>query len=416
MKNKLYKPRIIDQILQQYISTFSAVLLEGPKWCGKSWTAKQISNSYINLTDPTNNFQNLKLLKLDIERSFIGEFPRTIDEWELLPSIWDALRNKIDDKWEGKIILTGSTKPERTKIFHSGAGRIAFLKMRPMSLYESNDSNGSVSLQDLFEHKKITGESNKTLDNLIDFILRGGWPENLNKTIEQALLFNRNYIEAISNERNIEFSISEYNKITMLHVIKSIARNDQTFVKNKTIMNETNISEPTLNKYFDILERFNLIESLPSWSQNLRSNLRIKKSSKIRLVDPSLSCAALGLTHESLLNDLRFLGFLFESLVVRDLLTYINVFDGKLFHLNQDDTDEVDLIVEKPNGDWGIIEVKLGASDIEKWELKLDKLIFKMINSGAKQPKFKAIISGISKYAYVTSKNTYVIPIACLRE
>ena len=414
-----YKKRIIDEKIEKNLKIFGAISIEGPKWCGKTWTSLNHANSVVYLNNVSNNFNERSLAQMNVDLILNKEYPELIDEWQEVPAIWDGIRFKCDeDKKRGKYILTGSATPVTKDIHHSGAGRIARMKMYTMSLYESGDSSGDVSLQDLFKNKvkdKLTGKVD--LAKIIYYIIRGGWPQSIGTTEEEALAITQNYINDVLN-----FDISNIDGITrdinkMRIILRELARNESTIVNNNTIINDVNedgdiASKNTVLGYIDVLEKLHLIENQVAFSTNLRSSSRVGKSAKRHFTDPSLVCGILGLTSKSLINDVNFLGFLFEALCERDLRIYIESYNGNLYHFRDNTTGlEVDSIVEMPDGEYGAIEIKLGTDKIEE----AAKNLLKFNEVVKKKPKFLCIISGLNEAIVKRPDGIYVIPITALK-
>ena len=414
-----YKARIIDEKIKKNLKIFGAISLEGPKWCGKTWTALNHANSVVYLNNVSNNFNERTLAKMNVDLILNKEYPELIDEWQEVPAIWDGIRFKCDeDNIRGKYILTGSATPVTKDIHHSGAGRICRMKMYTMSLYESGDSSGDVSLKDLFNNTvkdKLTGKVD--LMKLIYLIIRGGWPQSITMSEEECLELTQSYIKDVLNFdiSNIDGVTRDINKMRM--ILRSLARNESTIVNNNTIIKDVNEDEDTASKntvldYINVLEKLYLIENQTAFSVNLRSSSRVGKSAKRHFTDPSLVCGILGLTTENLLNDINFLGFLFESLCERDLRIYIESYNGNLYHFRDNTTGlEIDSIVELPNGEYGAIEVKLGTDKIEEAAtnlLKFNELV-------GKKPKFMCIISGLHEAIIRRPDGIYVLPITALK-
>ena len=340
MKKENYKPRIIDQKIQQYLSTFGALCIEGPKWCGKTWSSSFHCNSEIYLGDPNGNFQNRNLAQMSPSLVLDGTTPRLIDEWQEVPPLWDAIRHKVDQNpSKGQFILTGSATPNHKGILHSGAGRIARIRMHTMSLYEAGNSTGDVSLKDLLNGNlipKMTGEVD--LRNIIEYIIRGGWPASIGLPIENAALLPKEYIEAVLNDDTfrIDNVKRDINKMRLL--LRSLARNESTTVTNKTLKNDIkaiddeDIDIDTISDYLNIFARLFILDNQKPFSSNIRSSVRIKQAEKRHFCDPSLACALLNITPQMLLNDLETLGFLFESLCEHDLKIYAESFGANVYH------------------------------------------------------------------------------------
>lgn len=419
LTKKGYKQRIIDAKIEKSLKIFGAISIEGPKWCGKTWTSLNHANSVVYLNNVSNNFNERKLAQMNVDLILNKKAPELIDEWQEVPAIWDGIRFKCDeDNERGKYILTGSATPVSNDIHHSGAGRICRMKMYTMSLYESGDSSGEISLQDLFTEKvkdKLTRKVD--LKKLIYLIIRGGWPQSLGMKEDEVLELTQSYINDVLNFdiSNIDGKRRDINKMRM--ILRSLARNESTIVNNNTIINDVNedndiASKNTVLEYIDILEKLHLIENQTAFSINLRSSSRVGKSAKRHFTDPSLVCGILGLTSESLINDVNFLGFLFEALCERDLRIYIESYNGNLYHFRDNTTGlEIDSIVELPNGEYGAIEIKLGTDKIEEAAENL----LKFNNLVEKKPKFLCIISGLHEAIIRRKDGIYVIPITALK-
>ena len=419
-----YKTRIIDNRIEQFLESFGAVCIEGPKWCGKTWTSSYHSNSEIYMGDPAGNFQNRTLAQMSPDLVLNGDKPRLIDEWQEVPPLWDAVRYKVDQTGEkGQFILTGSATPNHKGIMHSGAGRIARIKMHPMSLYESGDSSGEISLKELCNDNIIpvmTGEVN--LQNLIKYIIRGGWPGNIDIPVEQAALLPIQYIDAIIDDDVYRIDGIKRNKEKMKLLLRSLARNEATTVTNTSLardvkeMDDTDLDKDTIADYLDIFKRLFIIDNQMPFSTNIRSSVRIKQAEKRHFCDPSLACALLNATPEMLVNDLQTLGFLFESLCERDLKIYAESFGASLYHYQDYDNKEIDAVVELSNGEWCAFEIKLGANQIDdaaKSLLDINKKIEK--DPKGKPAKILCVICGLSNAAYKRPDGVYVEPITALK-
>ena len=425
MDKKRYRGRIIDRKIEEYLGIFGALCVEGPKWCGKTWTSSFHSGSEIYLGDPAGNFQNRNLAQLSPELVLQGARPRLIDEWQEVPALWDAVRFQVDQSSEkGLFILTGSSTPNHKGILHSGAGRIARLRMRPMSLFESGDSSGMVSLRDLCEGKMqpvMTGEV--SLNDLIYYILRGGWPASLGLPAKEAALLPLQYLDAIVEDDvyRIDGVKRDTKKIRLL--LRSLARNESTTVTNRSLKNDVkekddeDIDADTIAAYLDIFSRLFLIENQPPFAAKIRSSVRVKQAEKRHFADPSLAAALLGATKEKLLGDLNTLGFLFEALCERDLRIYGDAFGAQLFHYQDYQNREIDAVLQLPQGGWCAFEIKLGANQIDEAAealLKLKRDIEK--EPGGVAPEILCVICGMSSAAYRHADGVYVVPITALRE
>ena len=425
MEKTRYRPRIIDNKIEEYLGVFGALCIEGPKWCGKTWTSSFHSRSEIYLGDPAGNFQNRSLAELSPELVLQGDAPRLIDEWQEVPPLWDAVRFHVDQSSEkGLFILTGSSTPNHKGILHSGAGRIARIRMRPMSLYESGDSSGMVSLGDLCADRMesvMTGEVRLT--DLIGYILRGGWPASLGLSIKEALLLPRQYLDAIVDDDvyRIDGVKRDTTKIRLL--LRSLARNESTTATNRSLKNDVkekddeDIDVDTIASYLDIFSRLFLIENQQPFSSKIRSSVRVKQAEKRHFADPSLAAALLGATEEKLLGDLNTLGFLFEALCERDLRIYADAFGGRLYHYQDYHNREIDAVIQLPGGEWCAFEIKLGANQIDEAAAVLVKLKNDIAKEpGGIPPKVLCVVCGMSNAAYKRADGVYVVPITALRE
>jgi predicted AAA+ superfamily ATPase len=425
MENRKYRPRIIDSTVEDYLQAFGAVCIEGPKWCGKTWTSAFHSKSQFLLGDPSNNFQNRSLAQLEPSMVLKGEAPRLIDEWQEVPAIWDAVRYEVDARDEqGQFILTGSSTPMRKGVMHSGAGRIAPIRMRTMSLWESGDSDGKVSLHDLFEghiESQLTGEIK--LESLARYIVRGGWPRSLAVPYEKAVLLPNGYINAIIDDGANRLDEIKRDSSKMIKLLKSLARNESTTVSNKVLRKDIkdvegeDISEPTIASYLDVFRRLYVVEDQPAFSPSVRSSVRVKQAGKRHLTDPSIACSLLGLNEERLIGELKTMGFLFEALCERDLWIYANYYGGKLFHYQDYKEKEIDAVIEMPNGEWGAFEIKLGANQIDGAAENLLSIRDKIAKDNKdKVPRFLCVLCGLSNAAYCRPDGVYVVPITSLKQ
>ena len=412
--NDEYMPRLIDKNLDDYLKVFGALSVEGPKWCGKTWTSSKHAKSAVYLDDDETKERAL----LDLELILNEEQPELIDEWHLVPKIWDKVRRKCDeDSKKGKYILTCSTElnDERKKeVFHSGAGRIGKIKMYTMSLYESGDSTGDASLTAMLEDKqKNINVKIPSLKELANLIVRGGWPSNIKVDADKVGLIPKSYIESILDKDMNDDKKRDKNKMRML--LKSLSRNESTVVSNETLIKDIDSIESriTLKDYLDVLDRLHIIENQEAYSENYRSKDRIGKSPKRHLTDPSLACASLNMNADKLLKDLKTFGFLFVSLVERDLRIYIEYLGGHLYHFRDNVTGlEVDSILEFSNGDYAAVKIKLGYNAIDSAKKDLLKFYDNMIT----KPKFMCIITG-NFTSVVKDKETgiYIVPITALK-
>jgi|UniRef100_UPI003FED6CCD predicted AAA+ superfamily ATPase len=423
MERKDYRPRLIDNIIDSYLKAFGAVCVEGPKWCGKTWTSSYHCQSEIMLGNPDGNFQNRQLAQMSPSLVLEGETPRLIDEWQEVPQLWDAVRYKVDQNGnKGQFILTGSATPNHKGILHSGAGRIAKLRMRPMSLFESGNSSGDISLKDICEGRiepKILGEVD--LRKLIDFIIRGGWPANQETTLKQAAYLPIQYIQAVLDDDVYRIDNVKRDKHKMELLLRSLARNEATTVTNKKLKNDIkeidneDIDVETVAAYLDVFQRLFLTDNQKPFEAKLRSSIRIKQAEKRHLSDPSLAAALLNATPEMLLNDLNTLGFLFEALCERDLKIYAESFDAELYHYQDYNNNEMDAVIAMPDGKWCGFEIKLGANQIDMAAENLIKIKNEIKASGGIAPDSLCVICGLSNAAYQRPDGVFVVPITALR-
>ena len=419
-----YLPRLIDQQVETYLQTFGAVCIEGPKWCGKTWTSAHHSKSAIYIGDPAGNFQNRQLAELSPELVLEGDTPRLIDEWQEVPPLWDAVRYKVDQtSVRGQFILTGSATPNHKGILHSGAGRIGRLRMRPMTLYENGVSSGQVSLEALCQGKLspvMTGEV--SLETLVDAIVRGGWPGSLGLSLAQAALLPLEYLHAIINDDVYRIDGIKRDTAKMRLLLRSLARNESTTATNRTLVrdikavDDADIDANTVASYLDIFRRLFLIDDQPPFAANIRSSVRLKQAEKRHLCDPSLACALLGATPASLIGDLETLGFLFEALCERDLRIYAESFGGQMYHYQDYKGQEVDAVIERPDGQWCAIEIKLGAGQIDAAAANLLKLRAQIADEPqGKPPVVCAVVCGMANAAYKRPDSVFVVPLTALK-
>lgn len=424
MDRQSYRPRIIDRQVEEYLSAFGAVCIEGPKWCGKTWTSSYHSKSEIYLGDPAGNFQNRQLAELSPALVLEGETPRLIDEWQEVPPLWDAVRYQVDQTArKGQFILTGSATPNHKGILHSGAGRIARLRMRTMSLWESGDSSGKVSLEQLCHGAltpAMTGEVD--LKRLIGLIVRGGWPGSLGLPPEQAALLPAQYLDAVIDDDVYRIDGIRRDTQKMRLLLRSLARNESTTATNKTLMrdikavDDEDIDANTVAAYLDIFKRLFLTENQPPFSSSIRSSVRVKQAEKRHFADPSLACALLKATPAGLLGDLETLGFLFEALCERDLRIYAESFGAHLYHYQDYKNQEIDAVIELPDGQWCAFEIKLGANQIDAAADNL-LVIQRQIEADpdGKPPAVLCVLCGMANAAYQRPDGVFVVPITALR-
>ena len=424
MDKQNYKPRIIDKQVEEYLQTFGAICIEGPKWCGKTWTSSYHANSKFFLADPSGNFQNRKLAEIDPNTVLEGAAPRLIDEWQEYPPLWDAVRYKVDQSAQkGQFILTGSATPNHKGILHSGAGRIAKLRMRTMSLYESGDSSGQISLEALCNGTltpAMTGEVD--LKNLINLIIRGGWPGSLGLPLKQAALLPQQYLQAVIDDDVYRIDEVKRNTQKMRLLLMSLARNESTTATNALLKSDIkekdaqDIDANTVTSYLDIFKRLFLTDNQPPFASNVRSSVRVRQAEKRHFADPSLACALLKLTPEALLNDLETLGFMFEALCERDLRIYAESFGGTLYHYQDYKNREIDAVIELPDGKWAAFEIKLGANQIDQAAANLKQIQREFEeDKKAVPPSVLCVLCGLSNAAYQRPDGVFVIPITALK-
>ena len=428
---KEYKARIADKILAEKLEAMGAVLIEGPKYCGKTTLASQQANSILSMSDPDTLQQNMAMAETNIKLLLRGDTPRLIDEWQIAPRFWDAVRNEVDQRDEdGQFILTGSAVPPNfDEIFHTGTGRFAWLKLRTMSLWESGDSTGEVSLARLFandaEDYFVEGINQIDLERLAYLTCRGGWPKALNKKTEKAALQQAiEYFEAVTS-----FDISrvdDANRDSELarRIMRSYARNQGSQATAGTILadiisNESSeISENTIYSYLKALRKIFVIEDSVAWNPNLRSKAAIRTSDTKYFTDPSIATAALGLGPNDLVNDLNTFGLIFETLCVRDLRVYADAIGGTVFHYRDKNGLECDAVIHLRNGKYGLVEIKLGGDKlIEEGAKTLTALADKIDTPKMKIPSFKMVLTGVGQYAFQRPQDgVYVVPIGCLKD
>jgi predicted AAA+ superfamily ATPase len=424
MDKQNYKPRIIDKQVEEYLQTFGAICIEGPKWCGKTWTSSYHANSKFFLADPSGNFQNRKLAEIDPNTVLEGAAPRLIDEWQEYPPLWDAVRYKVDQSAQkGQFILTGSATPNHKGILHSGAGRIAKLRMRTMSLYESGDSSGQISLEALCNGTltpAMTGEVD--LKNLINLIIRGGWPGSLGLPLKQAALLPQQYLQAVIDDDVYRIDEVKRNTQKMRLLLMSLARNESTTATNALLKADIkekdaqDIDANTVTSYLDIFKRLFLTDNQPPFASNVRSSVRVRQAEKRHFADPSLACALLKLTPEALLNDLETLDFMFEALCERDLRIYAESFGGTLYHYQDYKNREIDAVIELPDGKWAAFEIKLGANQIDQAAANLKQIQREFEeDKKAVPPSVLCVLCGLSNAAYQRPDGVFVIPITALK-
>ena len=424
MTGKYYK-RIYDQLLKEKLEAKGAVLIKGAKWCGKTTTAAMLASSVIYMEDPAKKRQYLEMADMDPGQLLQGETPRLIDEWQLAPKLWDAVRFEVDRRDDfGQFILTGSAvPPDMTEISHTGTGRITPLLMRPMSLFESGDSNGSVSLRALFSKENdISGIGEHSLEDIAFLICRGGWPKSIGKSKKIALAQAPDYYEAV-----VESDISRADNTARdperaRRVMRAYARSISSEASITSILKDVRtdtsdtFSENTLRSYISALKKIFVIEDTPAWNPNLRSKTAVRSSDTRYFTDPSIAAAALGIGPEDLINDLSTAGLFFENMCVRDLRIYAEALGGSVYHYRDKSGLECDAVIHLKNGRYGLIEIKLGGDRlIEEGANSLLKLRSRIDSEKMNEPAFMMVLCGIAPFAYRRSDGVFVVPIGCLR-
>ena len=425
MTNK-YKKRIADTLLDRKLEGIGAVLIEGPKWCGKTTCAEQKAKSVIYMNDPKKSSMYMQLAKMSPQTLLEGETPKLIDEWQLAPSLWDTIRFEVDHRdGEGFFILTGSAVPAKTdEIWHTGTGRFARIKMRPMSLWESEDSTGTISLAALFNGSAQTAITDeKRLEDMAFLLCRGGWPKATLQKKEAALERVFDYYDAVVNSDISRVDNVERDAERTKRLMRSYARfqGSQTSIskiKDDVKANDAmTVNDDTIGSYIKALEKIFVIEDMPAWNPNLRSKTAIRTSDTRYFVDPSIAVAALGLGPKDLMNDLNTFGLLFETMCVRDLRVYADALGGTVYHYRDKNGLECDAVVHLRNGSYGLIEIKLGGDSlIEEAASTLKELANKIDTTKMKQPSFMMVLTALGSYAYQREDNVWVVPVGSLKE
>ena len=420
-----YKQRIVDDLLDRKLQGKGAVLLEGPKWCGKTTTAKQMAKSVLDLGNTAILRDAFEVYQIKPMSLLVGETPKLIDEWQSIPELWDMVRSEVDNRGNvAQFILTGSSTPiEQNKLRHSGNGRIGRLNMRTMSLWESGESTGTVSFNDLFEGKDIEPQNNPlTLEQIAYLLCRGGWPQATFMTGKVALDQARDYYETIYKVDIQRVDKTRRNSERTRLLLRSYARNVAAAISfNKMAADikendNASITYETISEYVDVLKKLFVLEDSPAWNPNLRSKTAIQSSDVRYFSDPSIAAAALGISPDDLVNDLQTFGLLFENMVIRDLRVYADALDGNIYHFRDAGGLECDAVLHRRDGSYGLIEIKLGGPDnIDKAAATLYTLAGKIDTDKMKKPVFLMVVTAVGQYAYRRKDGVYVIPIGCLR-
>lgn len=423
---KQYKPRIADAILREKLESHGAVLVEGAKWCGKTTTAAQQARSVLYMQNPEHVARNLELAEIQPSRLLAGETPHLIDEWQMAPQLWDAVRFEVDRRSEfGQFILTGSvTPPDRTRIHHSGAGRIVRMRMRTMSLFESGDSTGEVSLRALAEGQQdISGNAGLDIERIAYLICRGGWPSALDCSEKVALRQATAYYNTVLQAEMQGADGVRRNPQRVERLMRAYARSVSSQASLRSLADDMvandaqSLDTDTVASYLDILRDIFVIEESEAWNPNLRSKTAIRTTNTHYFVDPSIGTAALGISPRDLVNDLNTMGLYFENLCVRDLRTYAEVLEGRVYHYRDKSGLECDAVVHLHNGTYGLVEIKLGgAANIETAAATLTKLESRINTANMKAPTFKMVLTGTDDFAYRRRDGVFVVPIGALRD
>jgi predicted AAA+ superfamily ATPase len=421
-----YKQRIADLLLASKLRSAGAVLVQGPKWCGKSTTASQIAESSLMLGTPKVLHETRNLLSIEPSLVMNGATPRLFDEWQTIPELWDTIRSEIDNRQEmGQFVLTGSAVPlESNEIQHTGTGRFAWLRMRPMTLWESQESTGDVSLAEIFDGvtRKFMGTNKHSLQDIAYILCRGGWPISLSQQLEDALNTAYNYVDAIAESDLSRVDNTLRNPMRVRRLLRSLGRLQGTAAPISTICqdmianDESTLSEKTIASYINALEKIFVIEDMPAWSTNLRSKTAIRTSNTRYFVDPSIAVAALGITPSKLMNDLNTFGLLFETMAVRDLRVYADAINAKVYHYRDKDELECDAIIERRDGSYGLVEIKIGGDyAIREAQNTLNALSKKIDTDKVGKPQFRMILTAVGDYAMQLEDGCIVVPIGCLK-
>lgn len=431
MENDNYRHRVCDDLLQRKLRTSGAVLVTGPKWCGKTWTSLNAARSVIYMQDADRRAGYLKMAQTQPSFLLKGERPRLIDEWQDAKILWDAVRFAVDrDPQKGQFILTGSVSVDREsngnegeadRIMHTGTGRISMMRMRPMSLYESGESNGAVSLKSLFEgDQDVTSISQTTIEDIAQAICRGGWPASIGMDKKDALDVAKDYVDAVCDRDAGGIDSTRKDPERVKAILRSLGRNISTMTTNKTILgdvsaNDISLTDKTLDVYMTALRRLFVVEDIKAWQPSLRSKTGIRTSDKRQFVDPSIAVAALGASPASILDDFEYFGFLFESLCARDLRVYSEPLRGTVKHYHDNSGLEADLIISLDDGRWAAVEVKLGSSEIEDGANNLKSLANDIDTTKFNAPSFLMVLTG-GEFAYRREDGVYVVPLGCLKD
>ena len=423
---KEYKKRIADELLKKKLKGKGAVLIQGPKWCGKTTTAEQVSGSVLYMANPEYKEQNISLADLNPSLLLTGATPRLIDEWQIAPKLWDAVRFEVDHRGEeGQFILTGSAVPANMDdVVHTGTGRFSWLTMRPMTLYESGESNGTISLSELFNSvSKLSGINELTLEDIAYLCCRGGWPRSVFMDKDIALEQAYDYYNTVVNSDISRVDNINRNPERAKNLMRSYARNIGSQASNETLKSDMisndsfSLDTDTVLSYVNALKKIFVVEESPAWNPNLRSKTAIRTSDTRYFVDPSIAVAALGIGPNDLINDLNTFGLIFETLCIRDLRVYAESINGSVYHYRDSSELECDAVVHLRNGSYGLIEIKLGGDrQINEAAENLLKMKNKIDTEKMNNPSFLMVLTAVGKYAYQREDEVYVVPIGCLKD
>lgn len=419
-----YKKRILDDYIARRLKSKGAVLIEGPKWCGKTTSCEQHANSTLYLSQPDQLSHNLQLAELNPSLLLQGDSPRLIDEWQLAPKLWDAVRFEVDHRdGMGHFLLTGSSvAADFSQVQHTGTGRFAWIKMRPMTLFESGDSSGDISLAQLFTPSSdpLVAQTQKTLEDIAFALCRGGWPQTLSLEGDDALSQSFDYLDAVCKSDISRLDGIKRSEERARQLLRSLARHQGTQAPNTVICDDVNqwqtlFSIDTLSSYLEALKKIFVVENSPAWNPNLRSKTAIRSSDTHYFIDPSIASAALGVGPRDLMGDLKTFGFLFETLCIRDLRVYTEALGGQVYHFRNKEGLECDAVLHLRNGDYGLVEIKLGGDQaIEEGVKSLQKLRAQVNLDQMKAPSFLMVLTAVGSYAYQRADGIYVVPIATL--
>ncbi len=431
MSETNYRPRIADRLLKDRLEEAGAVLVQGPKWCGKTTTAMRVAGSMVLLAHPDTLRRCRQLAETNMSALLAGNTPRLFDEWQTIPDLWDGIRYEVDMRQrKGQFLLTGSAVPYREeneqekRLNHSGAGRYARLRMRPMSLWESGESSGEVSLKALFEGKKdIFGNNKWELPDIAFILCRGGWPDAIGSSERVALRTPYNYLDALAEsdisrvDRTLRSPVRVYRLMRSLARLQGTQTNISVIRADMTANDDSTLSESTIASYLSALENIFVVEDMPAWGVHLRSKTAIRTSNTRYFVDPSIAVASLRTSPSDLMQDIETLGLLFETMAVRDLRVYADALDAKVYHYRDKNGLECDAVIELRNGRYGLVEIKLGGTTaIGEAQKSLNRLAQKIDTGKAGEPAFRMVLTAVGEYAYPLEDGTLVVPIGCLKD